>query len=140
MLAEIAHLTAVEMDVTGYDHLFAGFALVVDHLGIRDVNDFPARVFGPPAQVEFFRVHEEPLIEGPHLFDDLAAHHQTGAVLLGRNVLTVIASAPGVAGPMPGDGRAFHQRRHERGKAIAGGLQGAVGVAQFRVNPTFSAF
>ena len=78
-LAEVAHLAGLEADMPGRDDLLARFALVVDDLRGRQVDDLPPGLFDAPAEIQFLRVHEVPFVEAADLGQDLATHHQRRA-------------------------------------------------------------
>ena len=126
MLAEIVDFAALEADVAQRHHLFAGFALVVDHPGSGQVDHFPSGVASTAAPVQLLGVHEERIIQGPYLLHGLTAEKDTGPghpVHLGDGVvgpiLYVVAAQDAVVGPPLLDNGALHEGRAQRGEAAA---------------------
>ena len=124
MLAKVAHLAALEVDVPGSDHLFAAFPLVVDDRGGRQVDDLPTCILDAPAPIQFLRVHEKTLVQTANLFVHLAPDKKTGPNhpvhsldgIIRRVGHVVSAQDPAVGPPFLHDG-ALHQCRGHRGEA-----------------------
>ncbi len=128
-----------------HEHLLAELArrprAVVHHLGRRHAQNLPPRLAHPPAPVNLLAVHEEPVVQRPHLADGFRAHHQRRAqwVIHGERLRARVQAArvaavePRVQQTMV-EREEVQQNLREAGEAEGRMLERAVGIDQPRAH------